>query len=94
MQDGDTYEEIMKCLSCRYPRCTNCLEYALSRRSPRLKQGTIFSNSRILRLYESGLGDTEIAERLGCHRHTVYRWRLRNELPPNPSPRSKKEVLP
>ncbi len=93
MQYGDTYEEILKCLSCRYPRCTNCLEYVGSSRSPKLKRGLIFSHSRILRLYKSGLGDAEIARRLGCHRHTVYRWRLRNELPCNPSPRPKNEVL-
>lgn len=34
-------------------------------------------------LYDKGLNDREIAERIGVHQTTITAWRHRNNLPPN-----------
>jgi transposase len=38
---------------------------------------------RRMKLYRSGLSDTQIAKIEGSHRNTVCNWRRRRRLPPN-----------
>ena len=40
------------------------------------------------KLYDQGLNDRQIADKIGCHYKTVANWRARNKLPPaNKRPR-------
>ena len=46
-------------------------------------------DGKIKPLYEQGLNDAEIAERLGCSATAVAKWRKRNGLPVNHGPARK-----
>ena len=87
LQDGDTPDMISKCLNCVRSECTNCLDFA-----PRFQKaqgkGIELDYGKVERLYMHGLTDLEIAHHLQCHRHTVYRWRTRNDFFANVKPRS------
>jgi len=48
-------------------------------------------NDRILDLYNQGLNDAEIADKLGCTRSTVTLWRRNNKLPPHRTHREQPE---
>jgi len=80
-QDSDSPEMINKCLSCVRIECINCHSFTLKSMKSEL------DNEQAERLYKSGLTDLEIARRLNCHRHTVYRWRTRNEYQAIPKAR-------
>lgn len=43
-----------------------------------------------LELYESGLSDKKIAERMDVSRSAIQAWRSRRDLPPNPAKRKKR----
>ena len=51
-------------------------------------KGKKFSHEELLELYQKGMTDGEIAREIGSVKSTIYKWRHRNELPPNGKPPS------
>ena len=49
-------------------------------------KGKKFSHEELLELYQKGMTDGEIAREIGSVKSTIYKWRHRNELPPNGKP--------
>ena len=43
----------------------------------------VFSHEDMLACYLQGLSDPEIASRVGCTASNVFKWRKKNNLPPN-----------
>lgn len=53
------------------------------RRSRKIPSVQELRAKKIKDLYEKGLSDTEIAERIGVERSTITKWRQRRDLSPN-----------
>ena len=69
----DTKEQNQKCLSCKRPKCNNCVETC---------KGSI-NETEFLRLYNLGHSDSEIAQVLNVPRKNITSFRWRRELEPN-----------
>lgn len=65
---GAPREEILTCLNCTEPDCPD---------------GFCEAVDELLRLYNQGLSDEEIAERTGVKVSTIKIWRGNNRLPKN-----------
>lgn len=72
----DTYEDIQRCLSCKFPRCINCLDHrGVQAQKDRKRM------DRVQELYDKGLNDESIARLLGVSRSHVSKLRREIGLP-------------
>lgn len=71
---GDSREQVRKCLSCERPYCTNCLSYKHRPGArPYSPRRAIFLTPEELEQYTMGrISVRELAERKNCSEPTIY----------------------
>lgn len=84
----DTYDQIQMCLSCKRPRCVNCIGSRSEYHDRYLGKARIVKNKRlndtarnVIYLYRTASGDKEIAEALNKKVSSIANIRKKLGLP-------------
>lgn len=73
----DTPAQILRCQTCKWPECINCLDRPVARGTRRARQ------DEFMRLYNRGETGRGIAAAMGVTQQTVYYYRRKFGLAPN-----------
>ena len=86
----DSREHIEQCLSCKRPRCTNCMREGGKGFS--LERDKI-DHDKFMEMYNAGMNDVEIGRYFGVTKKVIFYYRKERNLPSKrPYVRRKKHV--